>query len=443
MHGQSVAVPSNNTQLNSGGSSNKLQVVDRGGGGDDSDKENRWENAGIEQDRKLNGCGRKLQQLPSGSSFGEENCCASCLQRFESVIRRIEPAVGYLEQKTREGGNERRKVVVEGAPVGPTSGQKKKHQQRELAPLQISINVVDPDNNNLNVCLCSAGPENNEQDDEVDQVQLGSEDRICRRCQKMVNQQPLLGPGKAFTSQRLTLARDIIVNRIDTQFLNTTGSGGNRRVNYEPYTPDSMESHSPMLLGLSGELQSSSSFTTTQTDATTATKCSSASGSSYRVEGEDGRQQQQGDVGEPPGTSVPSKVNLDLIESEEMELGENQKLMNSRPDIQTQSSVEHAGELATGGNKNGLNTSGVSAKQLKFRLEKLQILSRMPGHGDRKSEIGGRIEFEDKMRKREEKKEMKELKKLQKGKGLSAFQDKRGNGAGERNIKSKSQCSVM
>lgn len=436
MHGQSVAVPSNNNHLNSG-SSNKLQVVDREGGGDDSDKENRWEHVGVDQERKLNGCGRKLSQLASGSSFGEARGCASCLQLFEGVIRSIEPSVGYLEQKMREG-SERRKVV-EGAAAPMSSGQKKKQQQRELAPLQISINVVDPDNNNLNVCLCSTGPEPG---DEVDQVQLGSEDRICRRCQKVVNHhQPLLDQRKAFTSQRLTLAHDIIVNRIDTQFLNTTGSGGNRRVNYEPYTPDSMESHSPMLLGLGGELQSSSSsFTTTQTDATTATKCSSVSGSNDRVEGEDGEQRQQDMVEEPPGTSVASKVDLDLIESEEME----QKMMNSRPELQTMSSVELAGELVTGGgNKNGLNTSGVSAKQLKFRLEKLQILSRMPGHGDRKSEFGGRMEFENKMRKREEKKEMKELKKQQKGKGGSAFQERTGNGQGERSIKSKSQCSVM
>lgn len=446
MHGPSVAVHSsydlnnlnNNTSLNlcSGISSNKLLVADdhrRAEGGDDSDKENRLE--AVAGDRKLNGCSRKVAQWAGGSRDEIElEGCTKCQERFERVIRRVDPLLGFLEPKG--SGCEKRSVSEQQI----AQQLKKKQYQRELTPLQISISVVDPDNNNLNVCLCSSGPDTEgdcvDYDDEVDQAALGN--RICTRCKNIINQQPL-DHRKGLISQRLTLAHDIIVNRVDSQFLNTA-VGGNRKINYEPYTPDSMESHSPMLLGLNSELQSSSSsssFTTTTTDATTATKSSSVGSS--RVGGQE-PVQREGEV-----KSVQD--DLDLIERDE----KGEKNQNGRPELQTMCSVEMTGGGGGGAveTKNASN-SGVNAKQLKFRLERLQILSRMPGHAkdQRKSDFSGRIEFENQMRKRE----LKEFKKAatagggggrKKGKVLCCYQEK--EGAFEREAKegSKSQCSVM
>lgn len=109
--------------------------------------------------------------------------------------------------------------------------------KRKIKPM-ISINVTDAEN--LNVCMCSlyASCDNVLAEQES---MIGS---ICPRCQNIIKQQPT-EHRKTLFSKRLTLSKDIIVNRIDTHFLSlkTASESGKR---YEPYTPESIESHSPL-----------------------------------------------------------------------------------------------------------------------------------------------------------------------------------------------------
>lgn len=111
-------------------------------------------------------------------------------------------------------------------------------QKRKIKPT-ISINVTDAEN--LNVCMCSLYAS-------CDNVLVEQESMIgtiCPRCQNIIKQQPT-EHRKTLISKRLTLSKDIIVNRVDTHFLSlkTAFDSGKR---YEPYTPESIESHSPPL----------------------------------------------------------------------------------------------------------------------------------------------------------------------------------------------------
>lgn len=103
----------------------------------------------------------------------------------------------------------------------------------------ISINVTDTDAN-LNVCMCSLYAS-------CDNVLVEQESMIgsiCPRCQNIIKQQPT-EHRKTLISKRLTLSKDIIVNRVDTHFLSLKAiDKSNKR--YEPYTPESIESHSPL-----------------------------------------------------------------------------------------------------------------------------------------------------------------------------------------------------
>ncbi|KAG5671602.1 hypothetical protein PVAND_001795 [Polypedilum vanderplanki] len=102
----------------------------------------------------------------------------------------------------------------------PLSSQASKNNQ--IMPL-VSINVIDDEN--LNICMCNI-----------------TDDGICPNCKqqnanknrKLVSKQTMLG--------------DVIVNRIDSQFLSTTysSSPSEMRKLKDPYTPESVESHSPL-----------------------------------------------------------------------------------------------------------------------------------------------------------------------------------------------------
>lgn len=103
----------------------------------------------------------------------------------------------------------------------------------------ISINVTDTDEN-LNVCMCSLYAS-------CDNVLVEQESMIgsiCPRCQNIIKQQPT-EHRKRLISKRLTLAKDIIVNRVDTHFLSLKPLDKSTK-RYEPYTPESIESHSPL-----------------------------------------------------------------------------------------------------------------------------------------------------------------------------------------------------
>lgn len=103
----------------------------------------------------------------------------------------------------------------------------------------VSINVTDAEN--FNVCMCSlyASCDNVLAEQES---MIGS---ICPRCQNIIKQQPT-EHRKTLISKRLTLSKDIIVNRVDTHFLSLKTALDTSTKRYEPYTPESIESHSPL-----------------------------------------------------------------------------------------------------------------------------------------------------------------------------------------------------
>lgn len=102
----------------------------------------------------------------------------------------------------------------------------------------VSINVTDAEN--LNVCMCSLFASSDNVLAEQQEQMIGA---ICPRCQNIIKQQPT--ERKTLISKRMTLSNDIIVNRVDTHLLSlkTALAYGKR---YEPYTPESVESHSPL-----------------------------------------------------------------------------------------------------------------------------------------------------------------------------------------------------
>lgn len=121
-----------------------------------------------------------------------------------------------------------------------------KRQQQQL----VSINVTDTENN-LNVCMCAllyASNDNLINDQEVNVINVVKENNetnngeICSRCRNIIKQQPI-EHRRTLISKRLLIANDIIVNRIDTHYLNTYT---NNKVLNDPYTPESIESHSPL-----------------------------------------------------------------------------------------------------------------------------------------------------------------------------------------------------
>jgi hypothetical protein len=95
-------------------------------------------------------------------------------------------------------------------------------------PPLVSISVVDDDN--LNICTCKMSDEKTKE---------GGNNVACpncrqSKCRKLVSRQTMLG--------------DVIVNRIDSHFLSSTysSSPSQMRKLKDPYTPESVDSHSPL-----------------------------------------------------------------------------------------------------------------------------------------------------------------------------------------------------
>lgn len=100
----------------------------------------------------------------------------------------------------------------------------------------ISINVTDTENDE-SVCMCALFASTDNILAESNAM-IGA---ICSKCRNIIKQQPT-EHRKTLISKRLTLANDIIVNRVDTHFLSLNSYVSSK---CEPYTPESIESHSP------------------------------------------------------------------------------------------------------------------------------------------------------------------------------------------------------
>ncbi|XP_053677983.1 uncharacterized protein LOC128728387 [Anopheles nili] len=123
----------------------------------------------------------------------------------------------------------------------------------------VSINVYDTDSN-LNVCMCALYNETKNHNKSAAGNDTGFIDdanvpttKICPNCRNIIKHQPVQHR-KTLISRRMMLANDVVVNRIDTHYLNTYavslagqgGNGGTGQHHFEPYTPESAESHSPL-----------------------------------------------------------------------------------------------------------------------------------------------------------------------------------------------------
>lgn len=99
----------------------------------------------------------------------------------------------------------------------------------------VSISVVDADN--LNICMCNLmSDQNNHETIEGD--------KICKICRNLIKQQP----NERFTlvSKKVMLG-NLVVSRIDSHYLSSNYSNNSTQLRklQDPYTPESVESHSP------------------------------------------------------------------------------------------------------------------------------------------------------------------------------------------------------
>ncbi|XP_058128174.1 uncharacterized protein LOC131269700 [Anopheles coustani] len=169
--------------------------------------------------------------LPTFTSNGRGSCQACCA-RIEQCLERN---LGALEPDASGGGGLLGTESPSSQPI-------------------VSISVFDTDSN-LNVCMCSLYSSQAQPGEPTDCDRAP----ICPNCRNIIKHQPV-EHRKTLISRRMMLANDIIVNRIDTHYLNTyttlAGAGntngapldGSQLVHhrFEPYTPESAESHSPL-----------------------------------------------------------------------------------------------------------------------------------------------------------------------------------------------------
>lgn len=120
----------------------------------------------------------------------------------------------------------------------PLSSQSSKNNQ-QLPP--VSINVVDADN--FNVCMCNVTDD--KERGSTRQANASSNENICPSCRHLIKQ-PSMERRTLVAKQ--TMLGDVIVNRIDSQYLSSTysSSPSQMRLLKDPYTPESVESHSPI-----------------------------------------------------------------------------------------------------------------------------------------------------------------------------------------------------
>lgn len=124
------------------------------------------------------------------------------------------------------------------APQPPSSNQYK--------PI---INVTDTENENI--CMCDLYA-NSGDNDVLDSMNL---DRtVCTKCHNILQSSSTV-QHRTMITKSLTMGNDIIVNRVDAHYLNL-----NMWKNPEPYTPESVESHSPAPADLDDEYQRQSNL---------------------------------------------------------------------------------------------------------------------------------------------------------------------------------------
>lgn len=143
-------------------------------------------------------------------------CCEVCLKHFKEIMETISLPLSRVDDIRR-----------------PLS------KSNSLTPL-VSISVIDTDKN-LNICMCNPI----EVYEGVVEVDMYDEsENICPNCRNLIKAQP---SARYSLVSKQTMLGDVVVNRIDSQYLSSTysSSGSQLRKLRDPYTPESMESHSP------------------------------------------------------------------------------------------------------------------------------------------------------------------------------------------------------
>lgn len=192
--------------------------------------------------------------------------CSQCLDQFFEKVESIyqNDGIDYVPRGFKNSlhdHNSRRNINNDqNEEITVADGD----SYKQLPRPKISINVIDAEN--LSVCMCSLYNSRNNSDDNLlrqrdangvittttiddDGGVTEETNKICPICRNIIKKQPI--ERRTLISKRLLLANDIIVNRIDSHFLNTF-SGINLK--QDPYTPESPDSFSPVL-----ESESSSS----------------------------------------------------------------------------------------------------------------------------------------------------------------------------------------
>lgn len=165
--------------------------------------------------------------------------CLHCSKHFSNIIDRLKGEGPALLSTIENGLNGISETEMNGNMIDVEVRNDLNCVNRPL----VSISVIDTDNN-LNVCMCALMCSSTENLVDLNGIQqiIEEEDRICPICRNIIKLQPI-EHRRTLVSKRLMLANDVVVNRIDTHYLSSTY---NSKRLLEPYTPESVESHSPL-----------------------------------------------------------------------------------------------------------------------------------------------------------------------------------------------------
>lgn len=190
------------------------------------------------------------------TTTNQRTLCSQCLDEFFTKVESIyeNDGIDFVPRDRMVPMTDRQKIANNQNDETTMTGDSNGGASSKVPRPKISINVIDTEN--LSVCMCSLYNSRNNSDDNLlrqrddDRSMMTDEtNKICPICRNIIKKQPI--ERRTLISKRLLLANDIIVNRIDSHFLNTF-SGINFK--QDPYTPESPDSFSPVL-----ESESSSS----------------------------------------------------------------------------------------------------------------------------------------------------------------------------------------
>lgn len=184
---------------------------------------------------------QQQQPSPINDNRSSNDVCLLCREHFMEKLARL------YRQNNIESNSRRATINAKSSQI--------KNSSTVRSP--ISIHVIDAEN--LSVCMCSLYNSRNNSDDNLLRAkdspnllghllntsspsQTDETNNICPICRNIIKKQPI--ERRTLISKRLLLANDIIVNRIDSHYLNTF-SGINLK--QDPYTPESPDFDSPYL----------------------------------------------------------------------------------------------------------------------------------------------------------------------------------------------------